>query len=101
MVKVSPRFRVGLMIVDPDDPIAVAKQRDRHALIGEYVHSRLNWVQLTYRADEILLQEIAAVRAGTHPTLNALHAQLEVRRDIQFGYAKNRYEYVLLSLWLG
>jgi hypothetical protein len=29
--------KCGLMIVDPDDPIAVAKQRDRHALINEYV----------------------------------------------------------------
>jgi hypothetical protein len=49
-------------------------------------------------ADGILLKEIAAVRAGTHTALLALHAQLEVRRDIQLGYAKNRYEYVLYLL---
>jgi len=84
------------MIVDPDDPIAVAKQRDRHALINEYVS--LDWIQLTCSADEILLQEIAAVRAGTHTALLALHAQLEVRKDVQLGYAKNRYEYVPYSM---
>jgi len=49
-----------------------------------------------YRADEILLREIEAVRDGTHSALLALHAQLEVRKDIQLGYAKNRYEYVPL-----
>jgi hypothetical protein len=84
-----------LIVVDPDDPVAVAKQRDRHALINEYVY--MNWIQLTCSADEILLKEIAAVRAGTHTALLALHAQLEVRRDIQLGYAKNRYEYVPLD----
>jgi len=86
------------MIVDPDDPIAVAKQRDRHALINEYVVLRVDWTPLTCSADEILLQEIAAVRAGTHTALLALHAQLEVRKDVQLGYAKNRYEYVPYSM---
>jgi hypothetical protein len=33
-----------LMKVDPDDPIAVAKQRDRHAMIDEYVFLHVRWI---------------------------------------------------------
>jgi hypothetical protein len=42
VVKVSSLGDVVLIVVDPDDPIAVAKQRDRHALINEYVYLELD-----------------------------------------------------------
>ena len=88
-----------LMIsVDPDDPVAVAKQQERFALLDQYVlPSPLPWSSLTYRADILLEQQMQAVRDGSHSDLLALLGSLETRKDRQLENAKQRQEYVLCS----
>ncbi|WVW78205.1 hypothetical protein I302_100156 [Kwoniella bestiolae CBS 10118] len=64
--------------VDPDDPVAVARQRERHKLIDEAIED-LN------KQEEMLLKD-------AHPQLLWLWEELERRRELQFNWLEARHE---------
>ncbi|WVN87271.1 uncharacterized protein L203_102448 [Cryptococcus depauperatus CBS 7841] len=64
--------------VDPDDPVAVARQQAKHKLIDDAIGS-------------LDAQEEALLK-GTHPQLLSLWQELESRKQLQFGWVEARKE---------
>ncbi|WWD21697.1 hypothetical protein CI109_106183 [Kwoniella shandongensis] len=70
--------------VDPDDPVAVARQREKHRIIDEAIES-------LDKQEEMLL-------ADSHPQLLWLWAELDKRRDLQLKWLEARHEAVIDDL---
>ncbi|OCF33827.1 hypothetical protein I317_01319 [Kwoniella heveanensis CBS 569] len=64
--------------VDPDDPVAVARQKERHRMIDEAIES-------LDKQEEMLL-------ASSHPQLMWLWDELERRKDIQLTWLDARHD---------
>ncbi|WVF69573.1 hypothetical protein IAT40_004351 [Kwoniella sp. CBS 6097] len=64
--------------VDPDDPVAVARQRERHRLIDEAIEN-------LDKQEEMLL-------ASSHPQLVWLWDELEKRKDTQLTWLEARHD---------
>ncbi|KAK8847608.1 hypothetical protein IAR55_005467 [Kwoniella newhampshirensis] len=70
--------------VDPDDPVAVARQRAKHKIIDEAIES-------LDKQEEMLL-------ADSHPQLLWLWAELDRRRNLQLKWLEARHEAVIGDL---
>ncbi|WWC86682.1 uncharacterized protein L201_001559 [Kwoniella dendrophila CBS 6074] len=64
--------------VDPDDPVAVARQKERHRLIDEAI--------------EDLNKQESLLLSNSHPQLLMLWEELERRKELQLSWLKARNE---------
>ncbi len=80
--------------MDPDDPIAVGRQKERHKVIDECVvpQSMETLLMESRRALAHLDMQLALMKNGKHPQLVWMLDELETRRNKQLSRLEARYE---------